>query len=197
MPELPEVETIVRALHPALVGRTILSANLLWPRTLAMPSPAQFKKRVSGQQILSVSRRAKFLDLRLSTFDLIIHLRMSGDLQVREGSYAPQKHDRLILFLTDHASLVTHHASRITPDATLVFNDARKFGRVWLTAEPDEVLGDLGPEPLDPSFTPQAFYERLHKRHRQLKPLLLDQTFIAGLGNIYTDEALHAARLHP
>ena len=86
MPELPEVETIVRALHPALVGRTILSANLLWPRTLAMPSPAQFKKRVSGQQILSVSRRAKFLDLRLSTFDLIIHLRMSGDLQVREAA---------------------------------------------------------------------------------------------------------------
>jgi len=197
MPELPEVETIVRALHPALVGKTILSADLRWPRTLAAPSPLAFARRVKGQQILLVSRRAKFFDLRLSTFDLIIHLRMSGDLQVREGSYAPQKHDRLILFLTDHASLVTHHASRITPDATLVFNDARKFGRVWLTAEPDEVLGDLGPEPLDPSFTPQAFYERLHKRHRQLKPLLLDQTFIAGLGNIYTDEALHAARLHP
>jgi len=205
MPELPEVETIVRALRPALVGRTILFADLRWARTLATPSPAAFKKRVRGQQIESISRRAKFLDLRLSTlrepqgkpFDLLIHLRMSGDLQVREGSYAPQKHDRLILFLTDHASLVTHHASRITPDATLVFNDARKFGRVWLTADPDEVLGDLGPEPLDPAFTPQAFYERLHERRRQLKPLLLDQSFIAGLGNIYTDEALHMARLHP
>jgi len=205
MPELPEVETIVRALHPALVGKTILSADLRWPRTLAAPSPLAFARRVKGQKIEEVSRRAKYFIFHLSSlrepqgkpFSLLIHLRMSGDLQVREGSYAPQKHDRLILFLTDHASLVTHHASRITPDATLVFNDARKFGRVWLTAEPDEVLGALGPEPLDPSFTPQAFYERLHKRHRQLKPLLLDQTFIAGLGNIYTDEALHAARLHP
>ena len=111
MPELPEVETIVRALRPALVGRTILSADVLWARTLAMPSPATFKKRIKGQQILLVSRRAKFFDLRLSTFDLIIHLRMSGDLQVREGSYAPQKHDRLILFLTDHASRPTQHSS--------------------------------------------------------------------------------------
>ena len=183
MPELPEVETIVRALRPALVGKTILSADLLWKRTLAAPSPAAFKKRIKGQQILLVSRRAKFFALQLSTFDLLIHLRMSGDLLVKEGAYTPAKHDRLILTLSD--------------DLSLVFNDARKFGRVWLTADPDEVLGNLGPEPLDPSFTPQAFYERLRKRHRQLKPLLLDQSFIAGLGNIYTDEALHMARLHP
>ncbi|MBU2611512.1 MAG: bifunctional DNA-formamidopyrimidine glycosylase/DNA-(apurinic or apyrimidinic site) lyase [Chloroflexi bacterium] len=191
MPELPEVETIVRKLRPALVGKSILSADLRWPRTLAAPSPAAFAKRIKGQQILSVSRRAKFFDLRLSTlrepqgklFDLIIHLRMSGDLLVREGAYIPAKHDRLVLTLSD--------------DLSLVFNDPRKFGRVWLTADPDEVLGDLGPEPLDPSFTPQIFYERLHIRRRQLKPLLLDQTFIAGLGNIYTDEALHMARLHP
>ncbi len=183
MPELPEVETIVRKLRPALVGKSILSADLLWPRSMAAPSPAEFVKRIKGQQILSVSRRAKFFDLRLSTFDLIIHLRMSGDLLVREGAYIPAKHDRLVLTLSD--------------DLSLVFNDPRKFGRVWLTADPDEVLGDLGPEPLDPSFTPQAFYERLHIRRRQLKPLLLDQSFIAGLGNIYTDEALHIARLHP
>ncbi len=85
----------------------------------------------------------------------------------------------------------------LSDNLSLIFNDPRKFGRVWLTADPDEVLGELGPKPLDPSFTPQAFYERLHKRHRLLKPLLLDQSFIAGLGNIYTDEALHMARLHP
>jgi formamidopyrimidine-DNA glycosylase len=183
MPELPEVETIVRALRPALVGKTILSADLLWKRTLAAPSPAAFKKRIKSQQILLVSRRAKYFVLQLSTFDLLIHLRMSGDLLVKEGAYTPAKHDRLILTLSD--------------DLSLVFNDARKFGRVWLTADPDEVLGNLGPEPLDPSFTPQAIYERLRKHHRQLKPLLLDQSFIAGLGNIYTDEALHMARLHP
>ena len=200
MPELPEVETIVRALRPALVGKTILSAELLWKRTLAAPSPEAFKKRIKGQQILSVSRRAKFCNFQLSTlrephlylwhwgrqgkpFNLLVHLRMSGALLVKEGAFTPAKHDRLVLTLSD--------------DLSLIFNDARKFGRVWLTADPDEVLGDLGPEPLDPSITPQAFYERLHGRRRQLKPLLLDQSFIAGLGNIYTDEALHMARLHP
>jgi formamidopyrimidine-DNA glycosylase len=183
MPELPEVETIVRALRPVLVGKIILSANLLWKRTLAAPSPAAFKKRIKGQQIEAISRRAKFFNLQLSTFNLLVHLRMSGDLLVKEGAYTPAKHDHLVLTLSD--------------DLSLVFNDARKFGRVWLTANPDKVLGNLGPEPLDPFFTPQAFYERLHGRRRQLKPLLLDQGFIAGLGNIYTDEALHVARLHP
>ncbi len=191
MPELPEVETIVRALRPILVGKTILSANLLWKRTLAAPPSAAFVKRIKGQVIVAVARRAKFFNFELSTlrepqgkpFNLLVHLRMSGDLLVKEGTYTPVKHDRLVLTLSD--------------DLSLVFNDARKFGRVWLTANPDEVLGDLGPEPLDPSFTPQGFYERLHRRRRQLKPLLLDQSFIAGLGNIYTDEVLHVARLHP
>jgi formamidopyrimidine-DNA glycosylase len=79
----------------------------------------------------------------------------------------------------------------------LVFNDTRKFGRVWLTAKPEEVLGKLGPEPLSRAFTPEWLHTALHTKHRQLKPLLLDQTFLAGLGNIYTDEALHLARLHP
>ena len=183
MPELPEVETMVRALRPILVGKTILSANLLWKRTLAAPSPAAFKKCIKGQQIEAISRRAKFFNLQLSTFNLLVHLRMSGDLLVKEGALTPAKHDHLVLTLSD--------------DLSLVFTDARKFGRVWLTANPDEVLGNLGPEPLDPSFTPQAFYERLHGHRRQLKPLLLDQGFIVGLGNIYTDEALHVARLHP
>ena len=191
MPELPEVETIVRALRPVLVGKIILSADLLWKRTLASPSSAAFVKRIKGQVIIAIARRAKFLNFQLSTlrepqgkpFNLLVHLRMSGDLLIKEGAYTPAKHDRLVLNLSD--------------DLSLVFNDARKFGRVWLTVNPDEVLGDLGPEPLDPSFTPQTFHERLHGRRRQLKPLLLDQGFIAGLGNIYTDEALHMARLHP
>ena len=79
----------------------------------------------------------------------------------------------------------------------MVFNDTRKFGRVWLTDTPEEVLGKLGPEPFGDEFTAKWLHENLHGRHRQLKPLLLDQTFLAGLGNIYTDEALHMAKLHP
>jgi formamidopyrimidine-DNA glycosylase len=183
MPELPEVETIARALKPELVGRTILSADLRWVRTLATLSPAQFKKQVIGQEIVDVSRRAKYLVIRLKNYNLLIHLRMSGDLAIRTGKIKPEKHDRLLLYLSDHNYLV--------------FNDTRKFGRVWLTDQPEEILGKLGPEPLGKSFTSQWLFENLHKRKRQLKPLLLDQTFLAGLGNIYTDECLHIAKLHP
>jgi len=183
MPELPEVETIARRLEPELVGRMIKEADLRWSRTLATPSPRKFKEQVRGQRIKEVTRRAKYFILRLSDFELLVHLRMSGDLFIRNSTIRPEKHDRLVLKLSGGKSLV--------------FNDTRKFGRVWLTAEPQEVLGKLGPEPLGADFTPQWLYAALHERRRQLKPLLLDQSFLAGLGNIYTDEALHIAKLHP
>ncbi len=183
MPELPEVETIVRTLRPALMGRTILQADLRWKRTLAEPSPAQFKRQIIGQEIMAISRRAKYIDIQLSPLHLLIHLRMSGDLLVVLGGYEPGSHDRLILSLSQ--------------DARLVFNDPRKFGRVWLAANPASVLADLGPEPLSDAFTPSWLFAALRARRRQLKPLLLDQTFLAGLGNIYSDEALHLAKLHP
>ncbi|NJC97509.1 MAG: DNA-formamidopyrimidine glycosylase [Anaerolineales bacterium] len=183
MPELPEVETFARQLKPVLVGRTILSADLRWNRTLAMPTPRRFKEQIQGQKILDVGRRAKYLNIQLSDYHLLIHLRMSGDLILRDSSSKPEKHDRLVIHLSG--------------DQSLAFNDTRKFGRVWLTANPEEVLGKLGPEPLGREFTPQWLYNSLTGKKRQLKPLLLDQTFIAGLGNIYTDEALHIAKLHP
>ena len=183
MPELPEVETIARALQTDLIGKTILSAEVRWARTLATPSLIQFKKQIAGQKILDVSRRAKYLILNLEDYNLLIHLRMSGDLMIREGKIKPEKHDRLLLNLSDH-----HY---------LAFNDTRKFGRVWLTDHPEEILGKLGPEPFGKVFTAQWLFENLHARKRSLKPLLLDQTFLAGLGNIYTDECLHIANLHP
>ena len=191
MPELPEVETIARTLRPQLIGRRIIEADVRWARTVAMPSARKFKEQIAGQRIVDVSRRAKFLYIRLSTprepqgkaYNLLIHLRMSGDLVIKQGKIKPEKHDRLILTLTGNRSLV--------------FNDTRKFGRVWLTKDIEKVLGRLGPEPLSDDFTPNWLYNSLRSRHRQLKPLLLDQTFLAGLGNIYTDEALHMAKLHP
>jgi len=201
MPELPEVETIVRNLRPELVGRRIEKADLLWPRTLASPTPAKFKKQIAGQEIVSVTRRAKYINLQLSDFNLFVHLRMSGDLYIKEGKAASEKHDRLILYLTP-GPFAKH--PRGAPERSgegngskLVFNDTRKFGRVWLVRDPDEVVGGLGPEPLGEEFTAQMLYDGLQSRHRQLKPLLLDQSFLAGMGNIYTDEALHIARLHP
>jgi formamidopyrimidine-DNA glycosylase len=183
MPELPEVETIIRTLRPALLGKDILSADLRWNRTLVSPSPAKFMKAIQGQKIQEIVRRAKFLDLRLSDFHLIIHLRMSGDLLVILGGYQPANHDRLIL--------------KLTGDMTLVFSDPRKFGRVWLVDDPSQIFQNLGPEPLSEEFSAARLHAALHAQHRQLKPLLLDQSFLAGLGNIYTDEALHLARLHP
>lgn len=188
MPELPEVETIARSLRPDLTGRRVLSAQLLWAKTLARPSPDEFVRLIAGQSIRSVGRRAKYLDLQLDDFHLFVHLRMSGDLALQPAGYQPQKHDRLLLRLSDQ---------RLSDYATLAFNDTRKFGRVWLTDDPDSVTGDLGPEPLSDEFSPAWLDAALRSRHRQMKPLLLDQGFLAGLGNIYTDEALHLAGIHP
>ena len=108
---------------------------------------------------------------------------MSGDLIVGEGHTPLGSHPRLVLYL-DH-------------NLQLSFTDARKFGRVWLVADPTTVTGKLGPEPLDPKFRPSEFAKRLLARKRQIKPLLLDQAFLAGIGNIYADESLHLAKIHP
>jgi formamidopyrimidine-DNA glycosylase len=188
MPELPEVETIARGLRPELIGMTILAADVRWKRTIAAPSVRRFKQLIQGQAIRDVGRRAKFLRIQLSDYELFIHLRMSGDLMIKDGLITPAKHDRLILELQSQRSIVPR---------SLIFNDTRKFGRVWLTADGAEVTARLGPEPLSDDFTPQWLSGALRKRHRQLKPLLLDQTFLAGLGNIYADESLHRAKLHP
>jgi len=195
MPELPEVETIARKLRPELVGKSIIKADLLWSRTLATPTLAKFKSQIVGQEIKAVGRRAKYFVMKLSDYHLFVHLRMSGDLYIKEGKITPDKHDRLILDLTPAPSPPGKGVGLM--ETRLVFNDTRKFGRVWLVRDPDEVIGGLGPEALSDEFTPQSLYEDLQSRHRQLKPLLLDQSFLAGMGNIYTDEALHMARLHP
>jgi formamidopyrimidine-DNA glycosylase len=161
----------------------VSAGSVLWPRTLATPTIDEFQKQIPGQAVTEISRRGKYLVIRLSRDTLLIHLRMSGDLMVFPNETLPALHDRLIVSFQG--------------GYRLVFNDPRKFGRVWLVADPDDVLAPLGPEPLDEDLTPERFYSMLQHHRRQLKPLLLDQSFIAGLGNIYTDEALHMAGLHP
>ena len=196
MPELPEVETIVRLLErgagskdDSLVGCQIHAAHVLWPRTLAEPSLQEFNQRIVGQTIRALSRRGKFLVFTLTEDTLLVHLRMSGDMRVeavldQDGKEIPfRKHDRLVLEFTN--------------GKRLMFNDTRKFGRAWLVKNPQTILADLGPEPLDPKLDAAAFYQMLNNRSRQMKPLLMDQSFLAGLGNIYTDEALHTAKIHP
>ena len=194
MPELPEIEIFRRIFlygkdqdqHSSgapLVGKRIMSANLLWDQTLAAPELEEFKTRIAGQTILGIDRRGKYLLLMLSADVLAIHLRMSGDLMVESSTAPIAKHHRLLLKFDD--------------GSRLAFNDTRKFGRVWLTEDVRALLSHLGPEPLDESFTPEILYEKLQNRRRQIKPLLLDQSFLAGMGNIYTDEALFYAAIHP
>jgi formamidopyrimidine-DNA glycosylase len=189
MPELPEVETIRIALRDggrdgkSVVGRRVEDSHLLWERTLAEPAPEEFRQRILGKIVADVGRRGKYLKLEFPEQTLLIHLRMSGDLLVEKQSDPVAPHHRLMLDLEG--------------GLRLAFNDTRKFGRAWLVANPQTVLGGLGPEPLDDDFTPGDFHHMLQAHRRQLKPLLLDQTFIAGLGNIYTDEALHLAKIHP
>lgn len=188
MPELPEVETIARSLREggregeSIRSKRITRADVLWERTIATPGRATFKRQIVGQVVQDVGRRGKFLIIRLSADSLLIHLRMSGDL-VHRQRLEDFSHPRLIIHFQDKSCLI--------------FNDPRKFGRVWLLNNPESVLSSLGPEPLNEQFTAEEFHHRLLSRKRQLKPLLMDQRFIAGLGNIYTDEALYLARLHP
>jgi formamidopyrimidine-DNA glycosylase len=193
MPELPEVETIARSLSqggrggPSILGCEIKYAFLYWQRTLVEPDEASFIERIQGQTIEAIGRRAKYIIFKLSKDTLIIHLRMSGDLRVEADWENNQNkllpHDRLLLPLSNNLALI--------------FNDPRKFGKVWLTSSPEQILGKLGPEPLGIELTSGYFYQMLQDRHRQIKPLLMDQQFLAGLGNIYADEALFKARLHP
>ncbi len=189
MPELPEVETIARILRsgtddqPPVLGRCINQVKINWERSIASPPAAEFAESIAGQTIAAVGRRGKFLRMDLDTGVLLVHLRMSGDLYMQKQMDEVSPHARLVFYLDD--------------DRLLVFQDARKFGRVWLTGDPDHILGKLGPEPLDPALTSDLFFRRLTSHRRQLKPLLMDQQFLAGMGNIYTDEALHLAQLHP
>lgn len=184
MPELPEVETVVRALRPLLVGRTITGARNTWPRHIDRPDFPALVERLTGQTVEAIGRRGKFIIIHLTDDEnLIIHLRMSGHLSVVDAA----------LPLTEH----THTVFELDNSFELRFRDTRKFGRVYLVRDPEEVLGKLGPEPLAPEFTLETFAEILRSRKRLLKPFLLDQAMIAGIGNIYADEALFDAGIHP
>lgn len=188
MPELPEVETVVRLVRPRLVGRTITGVHVAWPRTLGTLSPARFRARVVGARVCGLRRRAKFAVFELERAGapagyLLGHLRMTGRFHVEPSSFDPGPYRRLSLSLDDGRHF---H-----------FLDVRKFGRLTFTTSLDGLERALGPEPLEAEFTPEWLLAALRARHRQLKPLLLDQRFLAGLGNIYVDESLHAAGLHP
>ncbi len=185
MPELPEVQSIVDSLHRLNIpDRRISGAAVYWPRSIAEIDPADFCKKIKGRTVRRITRRGKYIVFGLSGgLTLMIHLRMSGRLNWEPADQPRNKHEHVVL--------------QIGKTHSLRFHDTRKFGRMWLTAAPERVLGRLGPEPLAASFTGKRFAKMLQTTNRQIKPLLLDQHFLAGLGNIYVDEALWEARIHP
>jgi formamidopyrimidine-DNA glycosylase len=189
MPEMPEVETIVRKLRkgigdaPPLPGQMIDHVSTSWPRHIVKPSISTFRRNIRSRSIRAVGRRGKFILLLLDRYTLIVHLMMSGDLRMAPGGQLPGPYD--------------HTHFNLKSGWNLRFSDSRKFGRIMLLEDPSSFLDKLGPEPLDDSFTVGLLRSNLLSRHRMLKPLLMDQSFLAGVGNIYADEALNIAALHP
>src|SRR6476620_8289034 len=196
MPELPEVETVARDLRPRILGATITGARVSWARTLRTHTPAAFGEAIAGRRVEAVWRRAKQIVIDLSgDAALTIHLKMTGQVFVVPAETPVDPYVRLVLELADGREVR--------------FRDIRKFGKIGLYGR-DPVTGELvtevggssvfaafGPEPLDPDFDVRTFRRRLRQRKGRLKPLLLDQSFLAGVGNIYADESLWRARLHP
>lgn len=188
MPELPEVETYVRELEPELMGRTITRAQVFWPRTIAAPGIDDFLQNVCQQQFAHFARRGKYMLLGFQRAQtLIVHLRMTGELHIYEPEHPfymePEKHTHVLFDLDD--------------GRRLHYRDQRKFGRIWLVDDPEQVVGSLGPEPLDPNFTAAQLAHALQGRTASIKTLLLNQAVLAGVGNIYADEALFRAGIHP
>src|SRR6185503_2461044 len=196
MPELPEVETVARDLRPRILGATITGARVSWARTLRTHTPETFGEAIAGRRVEAVWRRAKQIVIDLSgDAALTIHLKMTGQLFVVPADTLEDPYVRLVLELADGRELR--------------FRDIRKFGKIGLYGR-DPINGELvaelggaavfagiGPEPLSDAFTLREFRRRLRRRKGRLKPLLLDQSFVAGVGNIYADESLWRSRLHP
>lgn len=184
MPELPEVETVVAELRAQeLAGTVCIGGEVNWPRSVGGDADS-FLSDLRGRSITEISRRGKLIVISLDDpWTFLVHLRMSGMLAVAPPGSDPGVYDRVVVRLQDSRELR--------------FRDPRKFGRFLLTDKRDRYLERLGPEPLSDGLTVNYLHAALQQRRRRLKPLLLDQAFIAGLGNIYVDEALWEAQLHP
>ena len=188
MPELPEVETIRRVLEPQLKGRAISHITANRTDIIAYPAAEQFCEAIKDQTIAAMDRRGKFLMILLESGDtIILHLRMTGCLLLTPQDYPQEKHTHIIFHLSD--------------ENQLRFSDTRRFGRFWFikNRQSDTYSGisKLGPEPFDKSFNAEYLERKLGKRRRAIKDCLLDQSILAGIGNIYSDEILFQANVHP
>jgi len=188
MPELPEVETVKRTLNALVAGKTIRAVTVRLPRIIRRPAePEAFAAALAGRTIRGIERRGKFLRFLLDGLVLVSHLRMEGRYSVCPSDEPVEKHTHVLFHLTDGTDLR--------------YRDVRQFGTMHLFRPGEELaqppLSKLGVEPLDDAFTAEELRRLLGKRKAPIKPLLLNQAYVAGLGNIYVDESLHKAGIHP
>lgn len=183
MPELPEVETVTNEIRPYVLGRRIKDVEVYWPGTVRGNTVAEFVNGLKGETVTGVSRRGKFIVWQLSSGKrLLTHLKMTGALIALEADVPPPPYNRVEITFENGLKVY--------------FRDPRKFGRMRIV-DHDKTFDELGPEPLEPDFTSEVLESILKKRKGPIKPTLLDQTLIAGIGNMYADEALFDAKIHP
>lgn len=188
MPELPEVETVRRTLEQLVLGKKIKEVAVYWPKIIKKPEPVeQFQDALVGQTIRGIGRRGKFLIFTFDDYAMVSHLRMEGKYGLYQKEEPYDKHTHVIFSFTDGSELR--------------YRDVRKFGTMHLFAKGEELnnlpLLKLGPEPLSTEFTVEYLRKKLAKTSRKIKPLLLDQSIVVGIGNIYVDESLFRAGIHP
>ncbi|GGF06299.1 formamidopyrimidine-DNA glycosylase [Halobacillus andaensis] len=188
MPELPEVETVRQTLKQLVLNKRVKDVSIFWDNIIKRPQdPNDFRAWIQGQELQDINRKGKFLIFHFEDISMVSHLRMEGKFGVYNASLPKPKHTHVIFHFTDGTELR--------------YDDVRKFGTMHLFEKGQEwnekPLIQLGPDPFDPSFTTEYFYAKLQKTSRLIKSVLLDQSVVAGLGNIYVDEALYKAGLHP
>ncbi|MAV64013.1 MAG: DNA-formamidopyrimidine glycosylase [Candidatus Marinimicrobia bacterium] len=182
MPELPEVETVTQSVKKHLLGNNFDSIQVNWKKTLHNFKISDFNNKIKGRNIENVYRKGKYIVIVFKSVFLCVHLRMTGKLYAANSIEKDKKH--ISLFLT-------------IGDKYLVFEDVRKFGRFYMFDNLDFLDNKLGIEPLSEGFSENWILNQIKERKRQMKSLLLDQSFICGIGNIYADEALWYAKIHP
>ena len=188
MPELPEIETMRRAVRPRALERTIVSAEVRHPSVIARPDPESFIRLTEGRRIDGLDRRGKYIIARLDDGSrIVMHMRMTGCIVAAPAGHPEMPHTHIVLHLDDGTELR--------------FSDSRRFGRFWLFADGEEDaesgVSSLGPEPDDPALTPGYLRGRIGGSGRPIKTCLLDQSVVAGIGNIYSDEILFSCGIDP
>jgi len=187
MPEKPEVITVARSLEPKIIHKEITGCNIYWDNIIAEPSVKEFKERIIGEVINSVTTRGKFIVIELTNYYLLVHLRMEGKFFFRNKGDELNKHEHVELILDDSVSFRYH--------------DVRKFGKMYLKKK-DELyttkpLSELGYEYYDKELSEDYLLEKFKNKSLPIKTVLLDQSIIAGIGNIYDDEILYLSHLNP